>query len=69
VARIASLIDPIEVEHVVDPERLRAHEVMEFRGCAQRIQVATGWRAEIPLRQTIIDMIEWWESELSRSVA
>jgi GDP-4-dehydro-6-deoxy-D-mannose reductase len=65
VATIASLLAPIEVEHVVDPGRLRAHEVLDSRGCAERIRAETGWRHEIPLRQTIAEMIEWWESELS----
>jgi GDP-4-dehydro-6-deoxy-D-mannose reductase len=67
VATIASLLAPIEVEHVVDPERVRPHEVLDSRGCADRIRADTGWSAEIQLRQTIAEMIEWWESELSRS--
>ncbi len=65
VRTVASLIAPIEVEHVVDPARVRAHEVMDHRGSCERLTAATGWRPEIPLWQTIADTIAWWESELS----
>lgn len=60
---IGELIAPIELEHVVDPARVRAHEVMELRGSHERITVATGWRPQIPLRQTIADTIAWWEGQ------
>ena len=64
VATVASLIAPIEVEHVVDPARVRAREVMDHRGSFARLEAATGWRPEIPLRQTIADTIEWWELQM-----
>ncbi len=65
VRTLASLIEPIEIEHTVDPTRVRAHEVMDHRGSYERIAAATGWRPQIPLAQTIADTIAWWESELS----
>jgi len=68
VALLAELIAPIEVEHVVDPERVRAHEVMDVRGAPDLVAEATGWRPRIPLRQTIADTIDWWERELSAVV-
>ena len=61
------LIAPIAVEHVVDPARVRAHEVMDLRGVHARLRAATGWEPEIPLRQTMADTIEWWERQLSRT--
>jgi GDP-4-dehydro-6-deoxy-D-mannose reductase len=66
---VRELIAPIEVEHIVDPARIRAHEVMDHRGSAQRLTDATGWRPQIPLRQTIADTITWWERELSAQSA
>jgi GDP-4-dehydro-6-deoxy-D-mannose reductase len=63
---LASLIAPITVEHVVDPARVRAHEVMDLRGDPTRLRTATGWEPEIPLRQTMADAIDWWERELAR---
>ena len=65
VGLIADLIAPIKVEHVVDPARVRAHEVMDLRGSHDRLTAATGWQPEIPFRQTMSDMIDWWESELA----
>ena len=38
---------------------------MDLRGANDRIAAATGWRPEIPFRQTMVDTIEWWERELS----
>jgi GDP-4-dehydro-6-deoxy-D-mannose reductase len=64
VALLEEVLAPIEVEHVVDPNRVRAHEVMDLRGSHARITQATGWEPRIPLRQTLLETIEWWEREL-----
>ncbi len=64
VALVSELIAPISIEHVIDPARVRAHEVMDLRGSNERLARATGWRPEIPLRQTMADTIAWWEGEL-----
>jgi GDP-4-dehydro-6-deoxy-D-mannose reductase len=63
---LAELIDPIELEHEVDPARLRTNEVMDLRGSHERLSAATGWQPEIPFRQTMADTIDWWERELAR---
>ena len=55
---LAELLAPIAVEHVVDPARVRAHEVMDLRGDHSRLTAATGWEPQIPLRQTMADTIE-----------
>jgi GDP-4-dehydro-6-deoxy-D-mannose reductase len=65
VGLIAELMAPIEVEHEVDPARVRANEVMDLRGDNSRLRAATGWQPEIPFRQTMSDTIEWWERRLS----
>ena len=65
VALLAELVAPIAVEHAVDPDRVRAHEVMDLRGDHSRLTAATGWEPEIPLRQTMSDTIDWWERELA----
>ena len=67
VALVGELLGPISVEHVVDPARVRAHEVMENRGSAAKLRAAIGWEPEIPLRQTVADTIDWWERELSHA--
>jgi GDP-4-dehydro-6-deoxy-D-mannose reductase len=66
---VSELIDPIEVAHVVDSGRVRAHEVMDLRGSHERLTAATGWEPEIPVRQTMADTIEWWKHELSSTEA
>jgi GDP-4-dehydro-6-deoxy-D-mannose reductase len=63
VALLTELLAPIEVELVVDPKRVRAHEVMDLRGDPSRLTAATGWRPRIPLRQTMLDTITWWEQQ------
>jgi nucleoside-diphosphate-sugar epimerase len=62
---LGKLIAPVRVEHVVDPARVRAHEVMDLRGSYERLRSATGWEPSIPLRQTMADTIAWREPELA----
>ena len=50
----------VEVTFEVDPARVRAHEVMEIRGSAERLHAATGWRPEIPLEQTLADALAYF---------
>ena len=69
VALVSELLPSIEVEHVVDPARVRAHEVMDLRGSHEKLTAATGWHPEIPVRQTMADTIEWWKRELSSAAA
>jgi len=65
VRTVASHLAPIEVEHVIDPTRVRANEVTDSRGSHSRLTQLTDWRPEIPLRQTIADAIAYWEATLS----
>ncbi len=67
VATLARLLDPIAVEHVVDPARVRASEVMELRGDHTKLTAATGWEPQITFEQTMAETISWWERELARS--
>ena len=50
----------VAVEHVIDPAKLRPHEVMELRGSFEALHAATGWDPAIPLAQTLGDTLEWW---------
>jgi GDP-4-dehydro-6-deoxy-D-mannose reductase len=62
---LAELVAPMQVRQVVDPDRVRAREVMDLRGDHARLTTATRWEPEIPLRQTMSDTIDWWKQELS----
>jgi GDP-4-dehydro-6-deoxy-D-mannose reductase len=54
----------VAVEHVVDPQLRRAHEVMEVRGDFAKLRAATGWEPEIPLVRTLADTVAWWREEI-----
>jgi GDP-4-dehydro-6-deoxy-D-mannose reductase len=54
----------IEIRHEVDPGRVRAHDVPEVRGSAERLAKASGWAPEIPLEQTVADAIDYWRARL-----
>ena len=54
----------IPVRHEIDPARVRAHDVPEVRGSAERLREATGWTPEIPLEQTVADALEAWRAAL-----
>jgi GDP-4-dehydro-6-deoxy-D-mannose reductase len=44
----------------VDPALTRPVEVPVLRGDPSRLQHATGWKPEIPLDQTLADVLEYW---------
>jgi GDP-4-dehydro-6-deoxy-D-mannose reductase len=52
------------LDHHVDPELVRANEVMEVRGDPGRLRAATGWEPQIPLERTLADTVAWWREEL-----
>jgi GDP-4-dehydro-6-deoxy-D-mannose reductase len=54
----------VAIDHVVDRGLVRAHEVMEVRGTFARLQEATGWAPQIPLRRTLADTVAWWREEI-----
>ncbi|HEX2233412.1 MAG TPA: GDP-mannose 4,6-dehydratase [Thermoleophilaceae bacterium] len=50
----------IETRHEVAQERLRAGDVPDIRGSAERFARASGWQPRIPLEQTVADALDWW---------
>jgi nucleoside-diphosphate-sugar epimerase len=60
----AQLAAPLQVEHVVDPALVRAHEIPDLRGSHDRLTVGTGWQPQVSLEQTWADTIAWWEQQL-----
>ena len=61
---LAGRVSGVKIRHDVDTERVRAHDVREVRGSADRLASATGWRPEIPLEQTVADAIAYWRARL-----
>jgi GDP-4-dehydro-6-deoxy-D-mannose reductase len=54
----------LPVRHEVDQARVRAHDLAEVRGSAERLRAATGWRPEIPLERTVADALDAWRTRL-----
>ena len=54
----------LTVRHEVDLERVRAHDVPEVRGSAERLRAACGWQPAIPLERTVADALEAWRRAL-----
>ena len=52
----------VPVRHEVDPDRVRAHDVPEVRGSAERLRAAAGWAPEIPLERTVADALDAWRA-------
>jgi GDP-4-dehydro-6-deoxy-D-mannose reductase len=48
----------------VDPQRLRRADIPLLLGSNRRLYEATGWRPEIQLRQTLLDLLDWWRARL-----
>jgi GDP-4-dehydro-6-deoxy-D-mannose reductase len=48
------------LEFETDPALTRPVEVPVLRGDPTRLQHATGWKPEIPLDQTLVDVLEYW---------
>lgn len=45
----------------VEPKRLRGYDIQLLAGNASAIEHSTGWKAEIPLQQTLTDLLEYWD--------
>ena len=49
-----------------DRNRLRPSDNPVVLGDPTRVQADTGWRAEIPVEQTMDDLLAWWRTQVSR---
>jgi len=54
---------PLRLE--VDPELLRPVELPVLRGSHDRLTLATGWEPEIPMAQTLSDLLEDWRTRIA----
>jgi GDP-4-dehydro-6-deoxy-D-mannose reductase len=70
--RVGDLLDllltmsSVSVKVEQDPSRLRPSDNPVVQGDASRIEGDTGWRTEIPVEQTLRDLLDWWRAQLSR---
>lgn len=49
-----------------DPMRLRPSDVPRLIGNCSIFRDATGWRPQIPLHQTLADLLDYWRARVSR---
>jgi GDP-4-dehydro-6-deoxy-D-mannose reductase len=54
---------PIEVK--IDPARYRPNDQPLLVGDARRIREELGWSAEVPLEQTLDDLLEFWRAAVA----
>jgi GDP-4-dehydro-6-deoxy-D-mannose reductase len=54
---------------VLDPERLRPVDVPILQGDNSKLVRDTGWTPEIPLEQTLADVLDWWRTHEAATVA
>lgn len=51
----------VDAEIVIDPARARPVDLPELRGDPVRLQAATGWTPEIPLDDTLMSVLQYWQ--------
>ena len=54
----------VQVEVRVDPTRLRPSDVALLHADASRFRAATGWAPQIPFRQTMADLLDYWRARV-----
>ncbi len=62
--RLLALSD-VEIRVEEDPARLRPSDVPILLGSAARFREVTGWEPEIPLEQTLRDLLDWWRQRMA----
>jgi GDP-4-dehydro-6-deoxy-D-mannose reductase len=51
------------LEFETDPSLVRPVEVPVLRGDPGRLEEATGWKPEVPLEQTLADVLAYWQQQ------
>jgi GDP-4-dehydro-6-deoxy-D-mannose reductase len=56
---------PLPLEVVPDPSLTRPADPSVVYGNPARLREAIGWAPEIPLSQSVADLLDWWRAELA----
>jgi GDP-4-dehydro-6-deoxy-D-mannose reductase len=54
----------LEVEVRIDPHRLRPSDVEILIGDSTKFRERTGWKPEIPIETTLLDLFDYWRERL-----
>jgi GDP-4-dehydro-6-deoxy-D-mannose reductase len=58
----------VRVRIRVDPARFRPNDLPLVEGDPTRIRGELGWTPQIPLQQTLDDLLEYWRAQINRAV-
>jgi GDP-4-dehydro-6-deoxy-D-mannose reductase len=58
----------VRVRIRVDPARFRPNDLPLVEGDPARIREELGWTPQIPLQQTLDDLLEYWRAQINRAV-
>lgn len=59
----------VELAVEIDEQRLRPADIPWMVGDPSKIEIATGWRADISLEQTLRDLLDWWRARIESSAS
>ena len=63
ITRMCELVN-IQVELRADPERMRLSDQRRVCGSYQKLSADTGWKLQIPIDKTLLDIVEYWMTNL-----
>jgi GDP-4-dehydro-6-deoxy-D-mannose reductase len=70
--RVGDLLDTlvrsarVQIDVKTDPARLRPNDNPLVLGDPARLRADTGWTAQLPIEQTLIDLLDYWRAEVSK---
>jgi GDP-4-dehydro-6-deoxy-D-mannose reductase len=56
----------VQVDAVVDPNRVQKDDIPVQAGSVKRLQTTTGWDTEISNQQSLLDMLDYWRQKVNR---
>jgi GDP-4-dehydro-6-deoxy-D-mannose reductase len=67
IGEVLSILMSVTGTHVTvkqDAERMRSYDTTKVVGDNSRLRAATGWAPQIPLKQSLTDLVAYWRSHL-----
>ncbi len=52
----------VKIEHRIDPNSARPADIGDISASHDKITRATGWKPEIPIEQTLLDLLNWYRN-------
>ena len=56
----------VPIEAVLDPDRVQKQDVPVQIGSAKKIQQLTGWKPEIDVKQSLVDLLNDWREKINK---